>query len=318
MPAYRILSFDGGGVRGVLTARLLHRIAEKAPGLLDNVDLLAGTSTGAIIAASLAVGNNPATIVDLYLSKAEFIFHTDFFHSVGHLWGLNGSKYSTENRKQILQDHLGSKLLGEIAQKILIPTFELDSQNLLSPADPEPRKWKAKFFHNYAIDNDNTANPDTTHRLVDVVVRSSAAPVFFPIYQGFIDGGVVANNPSMCALAQAINNNTGGQDIKNVTMLSIGTGFKPQFIDNTNGDWGLHQWGFQLLDLLLDASAGLADFQCRELLGDRYCRVNVDLELPIGLDAVDRMPELIKYADDLFTDEARSGPIIEWVKKHWL
>ena len=73
---YRILSLDGGGIRGVLTARVIERLVEKKPDLLDKFDMVAGTSTGAILACGLASGRGPREIIELYEQKGPSIFHT--------------------------------------------------------------------------------------------------------------------------------------------------------------------------------------------------------------------------------------------------
>jgi hypothetical protein len=143
-------------------------------------------------------------------------------------------------------------------------------------------------------------------------MRSSAAPTYFPIYQNFIDGGVVANNPSMCALAQAINTDTGKQALDNVVLLSIGTGAKAQFVDSLDGDWGLEQWGFKIIDLLLEGGGGLADYQCRQLLGARYIRIDVQLQDTIGLDAAEKLSEIIQLADEIDLEEA-----VSWLETYW-
>jgi len=308
MAKYRILSMDGGGVRGVLTARLLERIEALQPGFLSQVQLFAGTSTGSILAIGLAMGLTPAELVELYRQQSRTIFNDSLFHDVGDLWGLTGARYTTENRYAGLHPTIGDITLDDLLPRhVLVATFQLDSANPIAPATSGPRSWKAKFFHNYPSEGS-----DGKHKAIDVIMRSSAAPTYFPIYQGFIDGGVVANNPSLCALSQALNPDTGQQNIQDLVLLSVGTGAKPQYISSQNGDWGLRQWGFNLLDLLFDATIGLADYQCQQLIGDCYRRVNADLPGAIGLDAVDRIDDLIALADACDLE-----PILAWLKKRW-
>jgi hypothetical protein len=148
---------------------------------------------------------------------------------------------------------------------------------------------------------------------MDVIMRSSAAPTYFPIYQNFIDGGVAANNPSMCALAQAINAEIGKQALADIVLLSIGTGAKLQSVNSMDGDWGLEQWGLKIIDLLLEAGGGLADYQCRQLLGVRYLRIDFQLIDSVGLDAVDKIGELIQLADELDLERPAA-----WLKEYWL
>lgn len=308
MARYRILTLDGGGVRGVLSARLLQRIAAQYPGFLGEVDLFAGTSTGSILAVGLAMGLSPAELVAFYTDRSKIAFHDTVWDNIRDLGKLAGAGYGTQERWDAIHPVIGDIALGDLEKRVLIATFQLDSDNPVSPAKPgTPRSWKAKFFHNYPGEGS-----DAGQKAIDVIMRSSAAPTYFPIYQGFIDGGVVANNPSLCALAQAINPETGAQDIRDVVLLSVGTGGKPQYIGSVDGDWGLAQWGITLVELLFDAGIGLADYQCQQLLGDCYLRLNIDLEAPIGLDAVGQVPQLIKIADGVDLTETT-----RWIDSQW-
>lgn len=90
--SFKIVSLDGGGIRGILTARLLVQLDAKVPGFLDKTDLFAGTSTGAILALGLAKGMPPNDIVNLYRTQGPTIFHTDLLYEVGALWGFDGVK----------------------------------------------------------------------------------------------------------------------------------------------------------------------------------------------------------------------------------
>lgn len=305
---YYILSMDGGGIRGVLTARLLQRIVEERSDFLSKVNLFAGTSTGALLAVGLAKGILPSKLVEIYQQNGSKIFDNNVVHEVGSLGGLISAKYGTQQRYDGIHEAVGDATLDELLPKhVLVASFELDSLNAAAPDRTPPRRWKAKFFHNY-----KGSQSDGHQKAMDVVMRSSAAPTYFPIYEGFIDGGVVANNPSMCALAQAIEPNTGGQDIKNVVLLSIGTGTKPQFMPERDSNWGIAEWNFKLLDLLFDSGSGLADYQCRQLLGSRYTRLNVNLQENIGLDAASKVGELVRLADACDLNST-----LGWINDHW-
>lgn len=294
---YRLLSLDGGGIRGLLTARILERIVEQRPDFLDQVHLFAGTSTGAILAVALAKGISPSELVKLYQEKGQDIFHQDIWHRVGAVWGLMEARYTTENRLNTLRPYFADITLKDLLPRhVLVTTFQLDADNPISPAKPtQAHTWKAKFFHNYEGDDS-----DGEQSALEVVMRSSAAPTYFPIYQGYVDGGVVANNPSMCALGQAIDQKNGGkQDIKNVALMSIGTGTKNINIPSTDGNWGLKQWGSTLLDLIFESGSGLADYQCRQLLDGCYLRLNPDLGGDVGLDDLKAIDLLLTAANNL-------------------
>jgi patatin-like phospholipase/acyl hydrolase len=302
---YKIISLDGGGIRGVFSARILERLEDLMPGLIKNADLIAGTSTGAILAVGLAAGIPPRQAVDLYRINGKAIFQKNLFADVEDLWGIAGARYTTFARLHALMPFFGNVRLAQLPKKVLVPTFDLKSE---AGKDDYSQRWKAKFFHNFP-----GPSSDGDERAIDVIMRSSAAPTFFPIHQGYIDGSVVANNPSMCALAQAINPLCGGQRLDNVVLLSIGTGTKPQNISSMDGNWGLEQWGFKIIDLLFDAGLELADYQCQQLLGYRYYRIDIVLPENIGIDEVGKTNRLIELADQLALQSA-----VGWLQENWL
>jgi len=187
---------------------------------------------------------------------------------------------------------------------VLISAFDLDNH----PDYPAiPRTWKAKFFHNFP-----GPDSDAGEKVVDVAIYTAAAPTYFPIYHGYIDGGVVAGNPSVCALAQGLNAETGGQKLGDVKLLSLGTGHNLRYLDVQEGDWGLAQWAPHIVDLVLEGSAGLADYQCQQLLGEHYLRVNPVLPVRIDMDRVDQIPVMIEVASQF---DLRAA--FDWLEKYF-
>ena len=191
MNQYRILSFDGGGIRGVLTAVLLDRLLKAYPALLQDrpgtITMFAGTSTGGILALGMAAGLTPIQIRDLYVMNGKLIFDSSWTRDVVEIGGLSGSKYDNVNLKRILQETFGALRLKDLKARVLIASFRLDNQE----PDPSKRTWNPKFFHNFP-----GADSDGESLVVDVAMATSAAPTYFPSYGGYIDGGVTANNPS--------------------------------------------------------------------------------------------------------------------------
>jgi uncharacterized protein len=296
MPNFRILSCDGGGIRGVLTAVLLNRLLGAYPALLQDrpgtITLFAGTSTGGILALGLAAGLTPAQIRDLYVVNGKLIFDSSWTHNVVELGGISGSKYDNVNLKQILQETFGAQKLKDLHSRVLIASFNLDNQ-----ADTTARTWNPKFFHNFA-------GPDSDGEFlaVDVAMSTSAAPTYFPSYGVYVDGGVIANNPSMAAIAQALDGrNQAGEraTLGEIKLLSVGTGASLQFISGQDHDWGDAQWIKPILNVMMDGSVGVADFECRQLLGDRYCRV--EPIFPAGksfpMDDVSKIVDLMDLAN---------------------
>jgi len=254
-----------------LSAALLNRLVGAYPALLQDragtVTLFAGTSTGGILALGLAAGFTPAQIRDLYVTNGKLIFDSSWTRDVVELGGLSGAKYDNANLKQILLETFGARRLKDLNPRVLISSFSLDNQ----AADASQRTWNPKFFHNFT-----SADSDGDSLVVDVAMSTSAAPTYFPSYGAFIDGGVIANNPSMAAIAQAMDvRNPAGEHatLDAIKLLSVGTGASLQYISGQDHDWGDAQWIKPILNVMMDGSVGVADFECRQLLGDRYCRV---------------------------------------------
>jgi patatin-like phospholipase/acyl hydrolase len=304
MAKYRILSLDGGGIKGLIMAILLERLEAAHPGFLGQIDLFAGTSTGGLLALGLASGKTPSQARELYEKHGSEVFADTVLDDMRDLGKLVGADYSLEPLLDALTQEFGDTRLGDLPKKVLVSAFDLDN----NPQDAAVmRTWKPKFFHNFP-----SPGSDVDERVVDVGAYTSDAPTYFPIYHGYIDGGVVACNPSVCALAQALHPQTGGQKLEDVVLLSLGTGHNPRYIRSLDGDWGLVQWAPHLVNLALEGSAGLADYQCQQFLGERYLRINPLLPFAVSMDRVDQIP--------LLSEVARNHPLegaIAWVKQYF-
>ena len=305
MPNYRILSLDGGGIRGLYTAVLLDRLAQQVPGFTDRADLVTGTSTGGILALGLANGIPLEDLIALYQDKGSFIFSRGLGHEIRDLGDLTGAKYDNADLIRILHDTFGDGTLNDLLPRhVLVPSFDLDNEAV----PPAPRLWKPKFFHNF-----KGGGSDGHEKITDVALRTSAAPTYFPVYQGFVDGGVVANNPAMAALAQAIDPGTGGQQLADLRIFSLGTGTTPQFVSGDTLDWGLAQWAPILANMLIEGMMGVADYECSRLLGDKYFRLGPVLPEPYPLDCADKIPTLIAYAQGVDIGDA-----VTWLKANFV
>jgi len=301
---YRILSFDGGGIRGLVTLAMLKKIQDAAPRLISQADLVAGTSTGGIIALGLAAGKTVDELISLYLDNGDKIFDDSWLDNIVDLGGISGADYDQVNLKKILENSFGSLKLEGLAKKVLIPSFDLDNEH----EDPKKRTWKPIFFHNFPGDDS-----DGDETLVDVALCTSAAPTYFPSHTAYVDGGVVANNPSMAALTQTqdpraeLNPRPALGDIR---MLSLGTGTILSYIKGKNHDWGYAQWAKPLINLLTDASMGIADYQCRQILREGYHRL-----APVFPPKVNIMMDEWKRSQELI-DFGRSADVASTVQ--WL
>lgn len=285
-----IISLDGGGIRGVLQAVLLDRIEETYPGFIQRTDWLAGTSIGGILALGLAAGYHPSDMLELFKTKGRLIFDDSWMDDIKDLGRFIGAEYNTKPIKKVLEELFGNKTLGDLHRRVLIPTFQLDQKN----PNTGLRNWKPKFFH-----NGPGKTSDRDESVVDVALRTSAAPTYFPSYQGYIDGGVVANNPSMCALAQVTGSKNRLEQLDHIYLLSIGTGHEPAYLKGKTLDWGSAQWSKPILRLIMEGTSGVADYQCKKMLGNHYHRINPVLPDQIALDDISRINDLIHLADQV-------------------
>jgi len=149
MSPYRILAIDGGGVRGVFAARILDRLQQET-GFLDRTDLLAGTSTGGILALGLASGLAPARMAKLYLDHSREIFAASLVRKVATVDGVLGARYDNAALRKVARYVFGDRKLGDLGKRVLIPTFDLDNGDGPVPLPAGAlRTWKPKFFHNF-------------------------------------------------------------------------------------------------------------------------------------------------------------------------
>ena len=305
MAKYRILSLDGGGIRGALSAAILDRLEAACPGFLSKVDLFAGTSTGGLLALGLAHGVELRKIRDLYEKKGSKVFDDSWLDDVIDLGQIVGAQYSNRNLEQELRQLLGKTTLAQLRKKVLITAFDLDNESRTE------RSWKPKLFHNFPGEDS-----DGEVLAYKVGLYTSAAPSYFPSVDGYVDGGVFANNPSMCALAQTQDPRFGiTPKLSDVLLLSIGTGASPTYIQGKHLDWGYAQWAKPLVTLILDGVNRIAHYQCQMILGAQYHRIQPEFPAspPIPLDAVRQVPTIVKIAD-----EFEYSATIDWLCKHWM
>jgi predicted acylesterase/phospholipase RssA len=277
----KALAIDGGGIRGLIPALVLAEI-ERRTGrrMATMVDVIAGTSTGAIIACALARPRPMAAdrIAEVYTLDGPKIFDRSLVKTVTSADGFLDELYDDAPLVASLRTHLGDGTLADATTKLLITAYDLQARaELLLPGDVS---------------------------LVDAAHASSAAPTYFePVRLGrrtLIDGGVGAINPSLYAYAE-----TGGRP---TLLLSLGTGSqtKPLPYDEVK-DWGKLQWAEPILDVVFDASADAVDSQLDRLIDGAYIRLQTQLTQASGdLDdaSAENLAALRREAERLIADQS--------------
>lgn len=286
-----ILSLDGGGVRGCLSAVLLERLDAAVPNFVrDSVDVIAGTSTGAIIALMLAKNTPTRDIVRDYVDLVPKVFGRP--RSLAER--AFSAKYDVTPLRDVLEAHFGMSTLGRLDKSVCVTALRIDgraSKNAVPSL--EGGFWRPAVFTNLpAVPG---VSPDIELRCVDACLRSASAPTIFPVHQGYVDGGLWANNPSTVALAKALLHYPDLRR-KDVRVLSIGTGkWRNALRLEDNTDLGLVHWSPYMLDLLLDASSLHAELASM-LLNAHYCRLDPSFDVPIGLDDIRALDSLLECA----------------------
>lgn len=308
MAAYRILSIDGGGARGVIPAVVLERLTQmpELNGWLDQADLVAGTSTGGLLALAIAHGVDVARLRALCQDQAGEIFDDSWIDDVADLGNIIGAEYDSGNLRRILKSLFGQTTLRSLRKKVLITSFDLDNED----PDEKKRHWKPKLFHNFPADSDGA------EMAWQVGLYTCAAPTYFPSENGYIDGGVYAPNPSMCALAQAIDaRQSAPAALQDVVLFSLGTGTNLVFEKKKALDWGVAQWAKPLISLMFDGVTSIADFQCEQLLGTRYHRLAPKFppRKVIALDDIGKVGYMADFARNLDLGKTK-----RWLAANWL
>jgi patatin-like phospholipase/acyl hydrolase len=314
MAKYRVLAIDGGGIRGIVTTVMMQRLAATPgiEGFLEKVDLIAGTSTGGLLALGIARGKCLDEIHDFYVVDGPEIFDDSWIDDLLDLGKLRGADYKTAPMRRVLKRVLGENTtLGQLDKNVLITAFDLDNEH----PDESKRTWKPKLFHNF---KSTSGNKDDRRELAyKVGLYTAAAPTYFPSVDGYVDGGVFANNPSMCALAQTQDERyvSYPKNMNDVVLLSLGTGTSLYHIKRKNLDWGYAQWIKPLISLILDGISGIADYQCTQMLRDRYHRLAPVFppNVSIPMDAVKKIPDMISFAESLRLQET-----VDWITTHWM
>jgi uncharacterized protein len=278
-----VLALDGGGIRGVIPAMVLAEIERRTRArTADLFDLIAGTSTGGILALGLvkpARGGTPQyTALDMlaiYEQEGKRIFDRPLWHQFVALDNLLEEKYPADGLEDVLEKYFGGTMLSRATTEVLVTAYELQTR----------QPW---FFARYKARD--PARKGWDFPMKDVARATSAAPTYFEPYKlartrptgGLIDGGVFAENPAMCAWAEVRKLHPDADDI---LVVSVGTGQHTRPIRYEDAKtWGLAKWAQPAIMCVLDGVSDTVDHQMQMLCEDgvdgrpRYYRFQTELD----------------------------------------
>lgn len=261
---FKILTIDGGGIKGLYSAKVLEHLEERYGTISDYFDMICGTSTGGLIALALALKIPAPDISLMYEEKGAAIFpKMSKWGSIFRQTFWKG-KYSDKPLREVLTSMYGNNRIADLHNLVCIPSYSIT----------DARPWVFKFDHKEGcLDRDNKAY------LVDVALATSAAPTYFPLCEidyydnkQFIDGGVWANNPAMVGLIEAITYFVGAKDreFDSIEILSVSS------LSNTGGksiglkrERSFIQWRNDLFDTSIVGQGAFTDY----IMG-KLCELN--------------------------------------------
>lgn len=285
----KLLAIDGGGIRGIYASHVLERIQNEFNTVFHrDFDLIAGTSTGSIIAAAIAFGIPISRVTDLYREKGPIIFRPK-------RWTFGGTiapRYSSEPLRAALVSVFEDATLSDAQTRLVIPATDI--------ANGDVYVFKSTY--------DDKFVRDRNVKVVDAVLASCSAPSYFaPSRVGpyqLSDGGLWANNPSLIAVTEALTRL--GVERSAIRLLSVGTGIGKNYYPLSNADkkWGfLNGWGiYKFISMLFNLQATTASNVTQLILEKhQYVRVNFESDLPLSLDDFGALDDLVTRADRDFT-----------------
>lgn len=285
---FRILSLDGGGIRGLYSAKILQKMEEEFKiDFYNDFDLIIGTSTGSILAGAIVKKIPLQVVISLYEHEGKKIFKKKFFSRIG----LFQSIYKPDYLKERLKDIFKNTTLGQIEKPLIINATDVGNSTPFVFKTQHPKRELVR---------------DKDIALYDAILASSSAPIYFPPHKVgdylLADGGLWANSPVLVALSEAIYS----FDIKpeNISIVSIGTGVEKIEYDFNTKAWGfLTGWKKQkfistILNLQTISNQNLINFLVNE---NNILRLSYESNATLPLDDVSQNKNLLSKADHHFT-----------------
>lgn len=269
---FHVLSIDGGGIRGIIPAVVLAELERRSDRRIAELfDLIAGTSTGGLLAGALTVREGGALrwraedLVDLYETEGPKVFSQTLTRKILTGLGLLEERYDDAALEAAIARYIGDARISELATDVLITAYDTEGRTPF-------------YFKSHVA----AGTPSWDHRVFDALRATTGAPTYFEPHAltadgrrfCLVDGGVFANNPAMTAYAEAARIAPG----RPVRVVSLGTGSlnRPYRCPDVRG-WGIVQWVRPLIDVVFDGQSEAVDTQLEELLGDRHHRFQIEL-----------------------------------------
>ncbi|EKD40991.1 MAG: hypothetical protein ACD_74C00087G0004 [uncultured bacterium] len=299
---FKILSIDGGGIRGIYPAHVLRCIEERLRiNLYKTFDMIAGTSTGSIIAAGIAIGVPAADVVEMYRKHGSGIFTKKNFFWPGKklkcmLQPMFDSVYDAQYLKSVLVKVFQEKRMGEIEKPLLLPATDIGNGCV--------HVLKSGYSKEFTRDNNVL--------VTDAVLASCSAPTYFDPHKLdhylLADGGLWANNPALAAVIDA--QRRLGINQADIQILTIGTGHsKTMYGTSTARKWGLIKgWKHkEFISFILSLQSQSAmNYLNLQLHPEQINRIDFESDLPLPLDDVSKIDNLLSQADHDFTHNSET------------
>lgn len=320
----RILSIDGGGIRGIIPAQVLVSIESKLQQksgnpdarIADYFDLIAGTSAGGILTCIYLCpdAENPTRprwsaedALNFSIKSGRDVFKSSFWQKLKSIDGLIDEKYPSDRLEQFFLENFRDCKLSELLKPCLICSYDIERR-------------KAHFFDKI----DALQYPAKDYFIRDIARATSAAPSYFEVTKiysltnesyALIDGGVFANNPALCAYAEVRNKfripddrPDKGPTAKDMVILSLGTGeAQKKFPYEDVKNWGQVEWVEPLINIMMTGVAETVNYQIIQIYDaverpNQYLRISPNLSheqpLPIDDASEEKISDLLRIGKD--------------------
>jgi patatin-like phospholipase/acyl hydrolase len=266
----KVLAIDGGGIRGLIPALVLAELERRCERpAADMFDLIAGTSTGGILACGLTRPGpdgrprfSARELADLYDVEGPKVFHRSLLKRILSVEGWIDERYDDAGLMDALGRYFGDARLRDALTDVLITAYDIHDRC-------------AFFFRSSRARTD----PEYDFSMVEAARATSGAPTYFEPFEvtdaggartyPLIDGGVFAVNPAMVAYAEVT-------ELDLLVSLGTGSAQHPLDVGRVRG-WGQLEWARSLIDVVFDGVADTIEFELKTLLGDRYVRMQTSL-----------------------------------------